>query len=75
LLRFELLAPCRVHASLDGWVTTMDIDARDTGLGVWVADVPGSDGLRPGQAVDATFYWPGADRWEGRNVRVAVTGG
>jgi glucoamylase len=71
-LRFELLAPCRVHASLDGWRTTVDLDAQDTGLGVWIADVPGSNGLRAGQAVEATFYWPGPDRWEGTNVRVAV---
>ena len=71
-LRFELMAPCLVHCSLDGWRTTMDVEARDTGLGVWVADVAGSEALVPGDAVDATFYWPGADRWEGRNVRVAV---
>ena len=44
-LRFELMAPCRVHCSLDGWRTTVDIDARDTRLGVWVADVPGSERL------------------------------
>ena len=75
LLRFELLAPCRVHYSLDGWRTSLDLDARDTGLGVWVADVPGSDRLTLGQAVDATFYWPGHDRWEGRNVRVSVVAG
>ena len=33
LLRLELLAPARVHYSLDGWRTWSDIDARDTGLG------------------------------------------
>ena len=73
-LRFEVLAPCRVHCSLDGWQTTLDLEARDTELGVWVADIPGSDGLEPGRAVDATFYWPDADHWEGRNVRVRVVG-
>ena len=31
--------------------------------------------LAPGRAVDATFYWPDADRWEGRNVRVSVEPG
>ncbi len=74
-LRFELLAPCRVHCSLDGWRTSLDLDARDTGLGVWVADVPGSDRLAPGRAVDATFFWPASERWEGRNVRISVVGG
>lgn len=74
-LRFELLAPCRVHCSLDGWRTILDLDALDTGLGVWVADVPGSEGLAVGGAVDATFFWPSANRWEGRNVRVSVVAG
>ncbi len=71
-LRFELLAPCRVRCSLDGWHTHVDVDARDTGLGVWLADIAGSERLAAGDAVEATFYWPGADRWEGTNVRVAV---
>ena len=74
-LRFELLAPCRVRYSLDGWRTVLDLEARDTELGVWVADVPGSDRLAAGDAVDATFFWPDADRWEGRNVRVTVVAG
>ncbi len=75
ILRFELLAPCRVRCSLDGWRTVLDLEARDTELGVWVADVPGSDRLAAGDAVDATFFWPDADRWEGRNVRVRVVAG
>lgn len=74
-LRFELLAPCLVHCSLDAWRTTLDIAARPTGLGVWVADVPGSERLAPGDAVVATFYWPDANRWEGRDVRIEVTAG
>jgi glucoamylase len=72
VLRFELLAPCIVRCSIDGWRTTMDLPARDTGLGVWIADVPGSETLSSGSAVDATFHWSDPDRWEGRDVRVAV---
>ncbi len=75
VLRFELLAPCRVRYSVDEWRSTLDLDARDTGLGVWVADVPGSDRLAVGQTVVATFYWPDADRWEGRNIQVGVVAG
>jgi glucoamylase len=71
-LRFELLAPCLVRCSIDGWRTTTDLQARDTGLGVWIADVPGSEALAAGGAVDATFRWSETGRWEGRNVRVAV---
>lgn len=72
-LRLEVMAPARVHYSLDGRQSWADLDARDTGLGVWLADVPGSDRLAPGQAVDFTFWWPDDDRWEGRNLRVEVT--
>ncbi len=71
-LRLELMARARVRFSLDGRQSWADLDARDTGLGVWVADVTGSDGLAPGQAVDFTFWWPEAGRWEGRDLRVEV---
>jgi glucoamylase len=72
-LRLELMAPARVHYSVDGRQSWADLDARDTGLGVWVADVPGSDRLTSGQAVDFTFWWREAGRWEDREMRVEVT--
>ncbi len=71
-LRLEMMALARVHYSLDGCRTWADLDARDSGLGVWVADVPGSDGLAPGKTVEFTFWWPDPGRWEGRNLRVEV---
>jgi glucoamylase len=73
VLRLELLVPARVRFTLDGWRSWADIDARDTGVGVWVVDVPGSDRLGPGAAIDFTFWWPEAGHWEGRNLRVAVS--
>ncbi len=72
-LRLEVMAPARARYTLDGWATWMDLDARDTTLGVWVADIPGSDRLVPGAAVDFTFWWPDAGRWEGVDFRVGVT--
>ena len=74
-LRFELLAPCRVRYSLDAWGSFHDVDAGDTGLGVWVADIPGSAEVAPGGAVEATFFWPEPESWEGANVRVEVVSG
>ena len=71
-LRLEFLAPARVHYSLDGGASWTDLAARATGLGVWVADVPGSRRLVPGQAVDFTIWWPETGRWEGRNLRIRV---
>ncbi len=72
VLRLELLAPARVHYSLDGRGTWTDLDARETGLGVWVADIPGSERLTPGESVDFTVWWPASKAWEGRDLRVEV---
>jgi glucoamylase len=74
-LRLELMAATRVRYSLDGRRTWTDLEARDTGLGVWLVDVPGSERLAPGGGVDFTFWWPESGRWEGRDLRVEVSRG
>jgi glucoamylase len=38
---------------------------------VHVVDLP-TAALAPGAIVPFTFYWPGADRWEGTDFAVAV---
>ena len=71
-LRVELLALARVRVSLDGWRTSVDVEARDTTLGVWVADIPGSATLPAGATVTFTVWWPEAGHWEGRDFQVSV---
>ena len=73
ILRVETLSPALVHWSADGWLTTMDKESRDTGLGVHLTDLATSS-LAPGVEIDFTFYWPQAPRWEGDNFSVRVTG-
>jgi glucoamylase len=70
-LRIETLAPALVRWSLDGWQAVLDIETRDTGLGVHVADLP-TDSVPAGATVRFTFRWPLADRWEGTDFAVAV---
>jgi glucoamylase len=70
-LRIEALAPAVVHWSVDGWRTVHDAPARDTTLGVHVADLETMH-LASGDRVDFTFYWPEADRWEGADFVVCV---
>ena len=72
MLRIEVLAPARIRISLDGWRTSTDLEARDTTLGVWVADIGESARLAPGARVDFTFWWPEVGRWEGQDYRVDV---
>jgi glucoamylase len=70
-LRIEALAPCRVRFGTDGWRSVHEVASVDTGLGVHVVDLP-TAALAPGAIVPFTFYWPGADRWEGTDFAVEV---
>jgi glucoamylase len=70
-LRVAVMAPATVHWSHDGWQTAQDVSARDTGLGIYVADLPISQ-LDAGHTIIFTFYWPEANRWEGADFEVTI---
>ncbi len=73
-LRIETDATATIHYSCDGWATTADADTADTGLGIYVAQLPTSD-LAAGARIVFTFYWEDQGRWEGRDFSVDVAGG
>jgi glucoamylase len=60
--------PFRLHASDDGWRTTSDFDSTETALGLHYVDL--SPVGAEGRHWQFTFYWPGADRWEGQDFSV-----
>ncbi|HZR57489.1 MAG TPA: glucan 1,4-alpha-glucosidase [Terriglobales bacterium] len=70
-LRLALLSSAVVHWSFDSWQTTHDTQTRDTGLGIFAADLP-SGKLPPGAKIMFTFYWQEDRRWEGTNFSVVV---
>jgi glucoamylase len=70
-LRIEVVATAVVHWSPDGWQTRHDAKTKDTGLGVYWADLP-TDNLPAGTALAFTLYWPTEDRWEGTNFEVRI---
>ena len=70
-LRLTTLAPALVHWSFDRWATTRDTNARDTGLGAYIVDLP-TEKLPAGSQVCFTFYWPQAGKWEGTDFTVSV---
>jgi len=72
ILRFELLAPATVHWGLNGWHDIQDASTVDTGLGVHVCDLP-VQGLPPDTAIDFTFLWLEANRWEEVDFAVILT--
>ena len=64
-------APARVHFGTNNWQGVRDIDAEDTGLGVFVAKLP-TEALKPGDSVQFTFFWTESGNWEGQNHQVTV---
>jgi glucoamylase len=70
-LRLALLSPATVHWSLDSWKTSHDTDVRDTGLGIYILDLPTAS-LPVGGQVIFTFFWPKENRWEGKEYGVTV---
>ena len=70
-LRIETMAPAQIHWSQDNWTTKQDIKTKDTGLGIYVADLP-TGNIPEGKEVIFTFYWPETDRWEGTDFSIRV---
>jgi glucoamylase len=70
-LRVELLAAATVHWGVNEWQNARDVETRDTGLGVHVADLP-TERLPVGTRVRFTFHWRDSARWEGRDFSVEI---
>ena len=60
----------RVLYSMDGWTTNATMESKPVGYAGCYADIPTSEGQN-GKIV-FTFYWPGQDKWLGRNFEVDV---
>ncbi|MGI0150988.1 MAG: glycoside hydrolase family 15 protein, partial [Thermoplasmata archaeon] len=69
-LRVQATSPFRLHWSVDGWAHPVDTDSTEIPLGLSYVDLP----VAPGAvgAIVFTFFWPGADRWEGQDYRVEI---
>jgi glucoamylase len=70
-LRVEVLSPTTVHWSVDNWKTAVDTKTLDTGLGVYVADLPTEELPADGQVL-FTFFWLKSRRWENTDFAVTI---
>ena len=66
-----LRAPARVHWGINSWQDAQDTDTRDTGLDVYVAELP-VVGLKPGDTIQFTFYWLDQEKWENTDYEVLI---
>lgn len=67
-----LRAPARVHWGINAWQDAQDTDTRDTGLDVYIVELPIA-GLKPGETVQFTFYWLVQEKWENSEYEVLIT--
>ena len=49
----------------------MTVRRPDTGVGLHYVDLE-IEAVKPGGALQFTFYWPESDRWEGKNYEVEL---
>ncbi len=70
-LRIEAPKPATVRWSADDWRTSLDVETRDTGVGMFVADLP-TPALEPGATVLFTLRWTDDHRWEGTDFSVQI---
>ncbi|MGE0130579.1 MAG: glucan 1,4-alpha-glucosidase [Blastocatellales bacterium] len=70
-LRLETQSPAVIHWSADEWLSRADVEARDTGLGVYVADLPTGE-MAAGTRISFTIYWPKSGTWEDNNFAVQI---
>jgi glucoamylase len=69
-LRVTDSAPFKVVFSTDNWKTNTSKEARPVGYSGFYADID-TVADQPGSIL-FTLYWPGIDKWLGRNIEVAV---
>jgi glucoamylase len=69
-LRIEAAAPFRLRWTADEWSTVEDTPSTPTALGIDFVDVP----IARAQTapIRFTFFWPGVERWEGRDFVVTA---
>ena len=48
-----------------------DASSLNTGLGIYMVDVP-ADSLKPGDQIVFTFFWQEVQKWEGTNFSVVI---
>ena len=70
ILRLIVQVSATVVWTANNWATTNKTEATSvSALNLWFADLPMED-CPDGAAVEFTFFWKDAQRWEGRNYTV-----
>jgi glucoamylase len=71
MLRIETLVPAIIHWTTDNWAVVKDAYTKETGLENFMVNLSTHD-LEPGSVIKFTFYWPEANKWEGKDYTIEV---
>ena len=71
-LRLDFAEPQIVVYTRDDWATQVKAETKDTGIGLFVAEIP-TDGMTAGQRIVFTWRDAQTGAWRGRNFEVAIT--
>ena len=71
VLRLDFAEPAIVLYTRDDWSSQDNARTKDTGLGLFVAEI-GTDGMTAGQRVVFTWRDPRTGAWRGANFEVAI---
>ena len=72
VLRLDLAEPAVVLYTRDDWATQVKAETKDTGFGLFVAEIE-TEGMAPGRRVVFTWRNSSTGAWRGVNFEVAVT--
>jgi len=72
-LRIEVMAEAVVRWTENNWETFKDSGTKDTGLGIYVADIACNNSKRTN--IIFTFFWKKEERWENKNFEVKIENG
>ncbi len=70
ILRIEVMAEAVVHWTDNNWKTCNDTDTKDTGLGIYIADI--ASGNEKTEAIRFTFFWIKENRWQNNDFVIVV---
>ncbi|MGN6531249.1 MAG: glycoside hydrolase family 15 protein, partial [Ginsengibacter sp.] len=70
LLRIEVLAEAVVRWTDNNWTTWNEVNTRNTGLGIYVADISSNNSKRSN--LRFTFFWKQANHWENKDFEIKV---
>ncbi|WKX78681.1 glycoside hydrolase family 15 protein [Zobellia laminariae] len=69
-LRIETLTECTVHWTDDDWKSTFITESENMKFGIFVTNIIPT--TPQSTALQFTFYWKEADKWEQRNYSVSI---